>query len=758
MSSSGSLSGITFGGLSSGIDTESIISRMGQLEAAPINRMTNQKNVLGQRQALMAQIASRLTQFSSAAGQLNTTLAFNPISASSSETDNATITAEAGSGAGTYELKISTLAKAHKISSSAQSSTSTALGLTGQFQIGGKRVNVEATDTLTLVAQKINSTGSAFTASIIDGGTSNGYLTLTSRSAGEANKVQASDVTGNVLSSLGLLSGSIGIRETITNGATSRAFDSTSSTVGAMMGFTGLTDQTIKVNGTDVTVNLQTMTLDQIATAINGASTGATAAVRTITKDGATTYKLDISGASTPTFTDAGGTLAALGVLQNGYSNSLINATDASYSIDGVAMTSSTNTVTGAIPGATITLLKADLTTPKTSTLTLSKDVSQVKSRIEKLVSAYNDTVGLIRQNSQFDKESFAAGPLFGDATARQIESTLASSLFSQPAGLTGTYTNATAIGLSLDKDGALNLDAAKLTKAITEKPNEVEALFRTIGTPTTSTISFVSTTNKTIPSGAVSYPIQITTVATKSSVVAGVAQANANTAAEKLTFAGTLFSSQNTTIDFAIGSTLADKVAAINSDAKLKDSVVASIEGGKLRLDSTRYGTPGTFSVTSSLEGTDSNSGIGIAGTSTTTNGVNVAGTIAGKAATGSGQFLTGSEDTLAANPAWGLQIQYTGASTGAVGSIQVTKGLGNTITDMLSTFTDTTNGLLKGTDDSLTAQIKTIDDNITRLNERVAQRQTELRLRFAKMEEAIARSQSQGQQLGALANSASR
>ena len=217
MSIGSSLSGISFSGIGSGIDTESIISRLIQLESIPIQRLQSQQAQLTSRMGLMSQLRGSLGNLQSASNAVNTAAAFQNMAASSSDTDVATISASAGAVAGVYALAVSKLAQAHKISSSAQTDTTTALGLSGTFVVNGKGVTVATTDSLTSVAQKINEANAGVTASLINGGTGNSYLTISARSSGASNGIQLANLSGTALDSLGLISGSGSIREAITN-------------------------------------------------------------------------------------------------------------------------------------------------------------------------------------------------------------------------------------------------------------------------------------------------------------------------------------------------------------------------------------------------------------------------------------------------------------------------------------------------------------------------------------------------------------
>lgn len=748
-----SLSGISFGGLSSGIDTESIISRLIQLEAIPIQRLQSRQQQIQSQQGVYSQLRSKFQAVSAAAGALNSTSAFNPVTASSSKTDVATITATSDAIAGIYNLSVTKLAQAHKVASAAQTDSTTALGKAGQFVVNGKAVQYDATDSLRTIAQKVNSAGAGVTASIIDGGTGSNYITFSANSTGAKNKVQLADLSGDpLLGFLGVTSGASSIRETITNGATSYSFAKNTDSVGTMMGATGLGAAEFTINGTSVNVNLATDNLQTIANAINAAVTGVSATVRSVTENGSTSYRLDIAGTSgTPTFADVtGNALASMGILQQAMGNQLVTAQDAAYKLDGVSLTSATNSITTAIPNATLTLLKANETTPETSTLSLVKDTSAVKAKISAFKDAYNDAVDFIRTYSQFDKDSFASGPLFGDPVAGQYEQQLSSLVFSDVPGLTGSYKNLTSLGFTLDDKGMLSVDDGLLTNAINSSPNDVANLFKTSGLGSSSEIQYISSSSKSVASGAGSYQLNITALATKGSYTAELAQTAASSASEIITFSGSMFGTTPYTLTLNSGNTLADTVSKINSDSKLKDLVIASIDGsGKLKLESKKYGTGGNFTATSNLAAASDNSGLGTTSAGTVYAGTDIAGTINGEEATGNGQFLVGKAGNALTD---GLQIQYTGSSTGNVGTISLRKGVGTLSNDVLGTFLDSVNGILTAQDKSLKDQYDDLTSQITDLNERITQRQIDLKLKFAAMEEAISKIQSQGQRLSAL------
>jgi flagellar hook-associated protein 2 len=503
------------------------------------------------------------------------------------------------------------------------------------------------------------------------------------------------------------------------------------------------------VNGVNVSLDLSTDSLQGVADKINSAATGATASVITTVTNGITKYSLQIKGpSSTPTFVDSGNTLSAIGVLQQAAGHELIQAQDAQFTVDNVALTSATNTIENVVAGTKITLLKADATTPSSATLALSNDAGAVGARVKGILGAFNQTLAFIKQNSQFDASTFASGPLFGDSTAQQFLSSIHSTLLSNVPGLTGTYKNLVDIGFSLDTTGNLQVDDTKLQAAITADSAGVKKIFQNFGTATTGSLTYVSSTSDTKTSSIVPYDVNVTQVATRTRYIAATTKTGPNTTSEKLTFGGSMFSSGSVDVTIDVGSSMADIVNKINSDPRLKDLMIASDNGGKLQVDSTKYGKNGQFTLVSNQSPLATNSGVGFAA-GTLTNGLDVVGTIAGQAATGVGQFLTGDKTNTVAS---GLQIQYTGVTTGVVGSMNFTSGLIGVLNNTLNIYTDFTNGRTVTGSKSLTNQANSIQTQIDAVNKRAGDRAVELRARFSIMEQKIQQLQSQGNQLSTL------
>ena len=732
------------------MDTEGIISKLVSIQKQPIARLQQQQQKYLKQADVIAALKGQISNVAQSANSLLTADAFSAVIPSNSDSSVASLVMSGVGQAGNYTLSVSKLAQAQKISSGAQSSVSSALGQTGQFTINGKLVSVDSTDSLSSVARKINDVSPGATASIINGGTGNAYLTITSSNSGISGKPQLSDLTGSFLSTIGVLGATENIRLPITNGAAGINFSSSSDIVGSSLGVTGLTAQTIKVNGVNVSINLQSDSLQAVADKINSASTGATASVVSVTEGVNTKYRLEITGPSSPTFVDAGNTLATLGIVQKTASNELVAAQDASYKVDGVSLNSSTNTIEGVIPGGKITLLKADATTPPTTTLSIKSDTDAVANRIKSFTDSYNTAVKFITDNSQFDGDTYETGPLFGDPVARQFLSTMNSLLMSNIPGLTGNYKNLTDIGIRIDGTGSLSVDSSKLNTAIQTDSEGVRKLFQNFGSSSSSSVVYISGTSSTQPSSPSSYGVNITQVATKTQYVAATAKTSNNTSSETLTFSGNLIGSSSYNLTIDVGSNLQTIIDKINNDTKLKDLLTASNNSGKLQIDSKRFGSNGLFNVVSNQSPLGSNSGVGF-NPGTLTNGLDVAGTINGESAMGVGQFLTG---TKTDGKALGLQIQYSGTSTGNAGNITFTRGMSGIVNSALTMFTDIASGITVTTEKALRDQGELIKNQIDTINKRAAASITELRAKFSQMEQQISKVQQQGARLSQLTN----
>ncbi|GAP65252.1 flagellar hook-associated protein 2 [Mizugakiibacter sediminis] len=243
---------------------------------------------------------------------------------------------------------------------------------------------------------------------------------------------------------------------------------------------------TLAVGGSSVAINIDSTnnTLAGIRDAINKAS-GNPGVSATIVNgsDGAhlvlTATKTGVANAFTVTAGGGDGGLAALGYDPgNGVNNLTVvtAAKDASLKIDGLAVTSATNTVTGAIDGVTLNLAAADV--GNTHTLTVAQDTASITGTINAFVASYNAFVTGAKQLASYDAASGQSGPLLGDSTLLSISNQLAQRLGAVVGASGDTYRALGDIGISFQVDGTLKLDGTALNNALAANPAQVAGLF----------------------------------------------------------------------------------------------------------------------------------------------------------------------------------------------------------------------------------------------------------------------------------------
>ncbi|WP_323017914.1 flagellar filament capping protein FliD [Castellaniella sp.] len=150
-------------------------------------------------------------------------------------------------------------------------------------------------------------------------------------------------------------------------------------------------------------------------------------------------------------------------------------AQDAKLSINGIDVTSATNTVSNVIDGVTLTLNQT--TDGKAANLSLTKDDSVAKKAVGDFVKAYNSLLGSIKTLTAYDVGAQKSSALTGDSVARSVQTRMRDAISGGFDPAQGT--NLAQIGISTDpKTGELVIDDAKLSKALAENGEGVKSLF----------------------------------------------------------------------------------------------------------------------------------------------------------------------------------------------------------------------------------------------------------------------------------------
>ena len=228
----------------------------------------------------------------------------------------------------------------------------------------------------------------------------------------------------------------------------------------------------------DITVSA-TDKVSDIASKINGANAGVTATILSdasgerLLLRGRNTgvdagYRLSVTADADTNPADAAGlSRLVVGSITNQ------NATDAAATINGIAVTSSTNTFANKVSGVTFTAVK-ETTAPVT--VTIAKDNSAVQKNIEAFVKAYNDVNSILNEATKYDASTKTGGLLQGDTTAVSLQSALRAAVQSVTTS-SSVFTRLSDIGLSVLRGGNLEINGSKLSAAL-ENTDQLRAMF----------------------------------------------------------------------------------------------------------------------------------------------------------------------------------------------------------------------------------------------------------------------------------------
>ncbi|KEA64318.1 Flagellar hook-associated protein FliD [Marinobacterium lacunae] len=149
-------------------------------------------------------------------------------------------------------------------------------------------------------------------------------------------------------------------------------------------------------------------------------------------------------------------------------------AQDAIMTIDGQAVTSASNEISGVIDGVTFTLLSE---TENAATLSLTRDTDTIKNLITSFVNAYNSMQSTLSSMTSYDADTETTGALFGDAMTRTIKNQITRAL--TDAYGDGAINALSSLGIRTQSDGSLEIvDESDLNSALANNLDGVAALF----------------------------------------------------------------------------------------------------------------------------------------------------------------------------------------------------------------------------------------------------------------------------------------
>lgn len=454
------------------------------------------------------------------------------------------------------------------------------------------------------------------------------------------------------------------------------------------------------------------------ATIINDGSASGQRLVLTSSRTGAaSSVKIDVAD-------DDGNATDAAGLSQLDYDPAAASgsgknltetqaAQDAALTIDGLVVHRPTNTVSDLIAGVTLNLTGL---TSGTTTLGVTANTTAVSASVSAFVAAYNSLQSTLTSLTQYDSTTNTASVLTGDSTVRTIQNQLRT-LIGGSLGAGTRYDTLSDVGVSFQSDGTLALDSTKLQTALNTDPNAVARLFAAAGNATDAGVAVTATGANTV---AGNYAVNITQLATQGTLTASAAPSLTVVAGVNDTLSAVV-DGIGTTITLAPGTYADAQALAAAIQARLNaaseftaNDVSVSIDAssGSLAVTSNRYGSASNVSF-------GGNAADGLFGTSPiAVTGLDIAGTIGGYAAAGSGQKLTGATGT----PVDGLALTIASGSVGDRGSVSYSKGFAARLNDTLASMVGD-DGLIQASTDGDQAQIKDISKQEDTLQRRLDQ-----------------------------------
>lgn len=265
---------------------------------------------------------------------------------------------------------------------------------------------------------------------------------------------------------------------------------------GEKLGKEGITNRSLTITAgnppkeTKIPLSDDQTSLVEMRDAINGAKAGVTASIMRV---GDNDYQLAISSSTTGennkislqvdnddklgdilNYNATRGTTTAM--------KQTVAPQDAELMVNGTAIKRSTNSISDALQGVTIDL-KTKTKTDEPQHLVISTNTAGTTDKIKEWVDSYNSLLDTFNSLSKFtpvktgEAPNPTNGPLLGDNTLRGIQSSIKSALSAaqdnpelKGLGNLGISTNT--------KTGKLEIDSAKLKKAMDEKPDQVSNFF----------------------------------------------------------------------------------------------------------------------------------------------------------------------------------------------------------------------------------------------------------------------------------------
>lgn len=379
-------------GVGSGLDAESIVTKLVALEKQPAAALTTKNTKLQTQVSTWGKVQSNFSALQDAASKLMDGNFWSATTAKSSDDASVSVTTSSSAAAGSYAVNVTQLAAAQSVASAAFTAGTSPVGEgTLRIELGKYATNNSTTPPAVTFAAKA-------AASAVDISIGPGDNTL--------EKIRDRINTANAGVSASIVTDASGARL-------------------VMRGQNG------EENAFRVSVT-ESGTAPGLSALAYSAATGATTAMtRTQT------------------------------------------AQNAKATINGLDVSSASNTLSNVLDGVT---LKLNRTTATPATVNVDLDTPSISKGVNEFVTAYNSVVSTIRVQTLYDEASKTAGPLQGNATARGLLLQMRS-LISSNTSASSSFSRLSDIGIDINKDGTLSTKSTKFNDAM-GKLGELQKFF----------------------------------------------------------------------------------------------------------------------------------------------------------------------------------------------------------------------------------------------------------------------------------------
>ena len=410
-------------GIGSGLDLNTLLSGIKSAEQAPLNALQKQQTSYTTQLTAYGQLSSALGTLQTAAAALAKPELFQGVTASSTSTDVVAATAKSTAQSGTYSLDVKQLSQAQSLVANGVASTTAV--------IGGGRVTISFGTILTGTPEAGTGKYALATPDAVTGKYAGATFTV------DTKRTKFIDIDP-AKSSLAEIATAINAKAEL--GVTASIVNDGSSTPNRLVLTSKQTGETSSMKIT-VTAN---PAWTPAATTANSA--GLTALQSLLNNDPAATQNLQQTAA----------------------------AQNTKLMVNGIAITSATNSVVDAVKDVTMTVAKVG-----TSTLAVQKDTASAGNAVAAFVNAFNNLQTVAGKLTAFDAASKSGAVLLGDSTLRNIQTGIRSALTTAQGDSAGSgLTMLSQIGVTFQKDGKLALDSTKLSAALDNKMAGVAQLF----------------------------------------------------------------------------------------------------------------------------------------------------------------------------------------------------------------------------------------------------------------------------------------